>query len=297
MLVFACPGQGSQTEGFLKPWLESSKEFGQHLRRLSEAAGLDLVRLGTIADEAEIKATENAQPLIVGATIATYRTFFEGRAEGALGHSVGEFAAAAIAGVISDEDAMKLVSIRGKAMAKASAAAETTMAAILGGDSAEVEKAVADAGLYAANFNGASQLVAAGSREAMTGLIANPPERTRVIELKVAGAFHTPFMVDAVAELNAATESISIQDPAIAIWTNFDGRLIKSGKEFVSEMVQQTARPVRWDMCMARLSEQGATVVELPPAGALAGLIKRGAQGVSALALKTEQDIAKVEEL
>jgi len=297
MLVFACPGQGSQSEAFMKPWIERSQEFASQVERLGESAGVDLLRLGTSASEDEIKATENAQPLIVGATIATYRAFFDGMAEGVVGHSVGEFAAAAIAGIISDSEAMRLVSIRGQAMAAAAAEVETSMAAVLGGDPDLVLDAISDAGLHAANYNGAGQLVAAGKAEAISQLIANPPEKARVIQLKVAGAFHTPYMASAVDKLSAASSQVGISDPRINIWTNHDGRLVESGDDFVAEMVQQTARPVRWDLCMNALSDEGAHVVELPPAGALAGLLKRGAPGAVALALKSPDDIAKVEEI
>lgn len=297
MLVFACPGQGSQTSGFLSPWLEHSPNLESRLRKLSEACGKDLVWLGTEADEETIRQTDNAQPLIVGSAIAIYRELFDGQAEGVLGHSVGEFAAAAIAGVISDEDAIRLVSLRAGAMAKAAKLKQTTMSAVLGGDADQVLQAIEAAGLYAANHNGAGQIVAAGLRKDIESFAQNPPERARVIELKVAGAFHTPHMSSAVAELAEAASNIEVQDPTIALWTNFNGERVLSGKEFLNHMVEQTAREVRWDKCMVHLQNEAAKVVELPPAGALSGLIKRGCEGVGALALKSPVDLAKVSEL
>ena len=297
MLVFAAPGQGSQSEGFLRPWLEAAPQLADQLERLSKACGRDLVDLGTSASEEQIRQTDNAQRLIVGSAIAIYRQFFDGKAEAMVGHSVGEFAAAALAGIISDEDAMRLVAARADAMARAAAKEPTTMAAVLGGDAEAVLDVISAHGLFAANYNGAGQIVAAGSREKMANLVANPPEKSRVIELKVAGAFHTPFMEEAVAELSELATSLTVADPKIPIWTNFDGTMVESGAVYLEHMVQQTARPVRWDLCMEQLNHGAATVIELPPAGALAGLIKRGAPAASALALKTPVDTAKVDEL
>ena len=297
MLVFAAPGQGSQSQGFLAPWIEASPGLAKRLTALSDACDRDLIQLGTVADEDTIRQTDNAQRLIVGSALAIYREFFKGKAEAVVGHSVGEFAAAAIAGIISDEDAMRLVSVRADAMAKAAALQATTMAAILGGEPSEVEAKISASGLYSANFNGAGQVVAAGSKENLAKLVANPPEKARVIELKVAGAFHTPYMAQAVEELVGASAGVVASDPEIPIWTNFDGSRVDSGSTFLEHMIAQTARPVRWDLCMEQLSKEGAKVAELPPAGALTGLIKRGAPGASALALKNLEDIAKVDSL
>ena len=133
--------------------------------------------------------------LIVGSALAVYRTVFESKKiDGVLGHSVGEYAAAAIAGVIGDNDAMQLVARRADAMAEAAAKTPTSMAAVLGGEEADVLTALRQLELEPANFNGSGQIVAAGAKAAIQRLVANPPEKARVIELKVAGAFHTSFM-------------------------------------------------------------------------------------------------------
>ena len=297
MLVFASPGQGSQSEGFLTPWLEAYPSLQLRLQDYSQAAGRDLVELGTKADEATIRDTANAQRLIVGASLAIYRECFEGRAQGVVGHSVGEFAAAAIAGILSDFDAMRLVGVRADAMAAAAKQADTSMAAVIGGEESHVLSRLDQAGLFAANYNGAGQIVAAGEKSKLSDLIANPPEHSRVIELKVAGAFHTPYMSSAVEALRQAAAATSVADPQIPIWTNRDGTLIRSGAVFVNLLVEQTANSVRWDQCMNELQNQEAKVVELPPAGALSGLLKRGAPAVSAVALKSPSDLLKVDEL
>lgn len=295
MLIIACPGQGSQTPGFLLPWLEAYPQLEATLTSLGEACGADLVRLGTTAEEEEIKDTANAQRLIVGSALAVYRTVFESKkVDGVLGHSVGEYAAAAIAGVIGDNDAMQLVARRADAMAEAAAKTPTSMAAVLGGEEADVLKAIGQLELEPANFNGSGQIVAAGAKAAIERLVESPPEKARVIELKVAGAFHTSFMESAKKPVAEVAEGFSAKDPAIKLWSNVDGAQVQDGTAFLSSLVSQIASPVRWDKCMASLSGLSATVVELPPAGALAGLTKRGVLDATAIALKTPADVEKV---
>lgn len=295
MLIFACPGQGSQTKGFLTSWMEHLPSLEERLKQYSEYCGRDLVQLGTTAEEETIRETANAQRLIVGASLAIYReAFADQKLDGALGHSVGEIAAAAIAGVISDQQALQLVGVRADAMAKAAALTPTSMAAVIGGDEQAVLTAIADCGLQPANFNGAGQIVAAGGKDEISKLIASPPEKARVIELKVAGAFHTSFMQSAVESVAEFASGIRAQNPTCKLWSNSAGQLVTSGAEFLNLLVDQIARPVRWDLCMASINQDGNTVAELPPAGALSGLLKRGADKVHAVAIKELQDIEKV---
>jgi [acyl-carrier-protein] S-malonyltransferase len=295
MLITACPGQGSQAPGFLGQWLKEVDGFQSQLEKLSAVCGLDLVNLGTTADEAQIKDTAIAQPLIVAASIAAYRALFQSvEIDGVLGHSVGEFAAAAIAGVITDELALKLVTIRGQAMAKAAAEQSTGMAAILGGEIDEVVSAANDLGLEVANFNGAGQLVAAGTKKQIAALMALPPAKTRVIELKVAGAFHTQYMESARSELARAVQGVAVSDPEITLWSNVNGQICTSGKQFVDSLVNQISAPVRWDLCMENLPTEKFDFVELPPAGALTGLVKRAVPNANPIALKAPTDFEKV---
>jgi [acyl-carrier-protein] S-malonyltransferase len=295
MQIIACPGQGSQAAGFLDTWLSEVEGFRAVMEKLSLASDLDLVGLGTTADDAKIKDTAIAQPLIVASSIATYRTLFrDSPVAGVLGHSVGEFAAAAIAGVISDEEAIRLVAIRSRAMAKAAAEHPTSMAAILGGDPTEVMLAVGALGLEIANHNGAGQLVAAGDQSKIAALIASPPAKTRVIVLKVAGAFHTSYMDSARLELAEAVAQIAVTDPIMKLWRNVDGQLCDSGQIFIDSLVSQVTAPVRWDLCMANLPEEQLDFVELPPAGALTGLVKRAVPNANPIALKVPTDFEKV---
>lgn len=296
MLALVAPGQGAQTPGFLEPWLDLPS-FATRIGEFSEACGLDLVQLGTKGDAEAIKDTAVAQPLLVGAGLAALGELLGGRditAFGvACGHSVGEFTAAAAAGVLTHRDAMSLVAERGRAMAAASALTPTGMTAVLGGDRDEVLAAIAAAGLTAANDNGSGQVVAAGTMAQLEAFAAAPPARARLIPLSVAGAFHTAHMAPAVERLAAAAAGITPGDPAITLLTNADGSAVATGADFLSRLVNQVSNPVRWDLCSEGMLSLGVTgLVELLPGGTLTGLAKRGMRGVTGVALKTPDDLA-----
>jgi [acyl-carrier-protein] S-malonyltransferase len=297
MLVIAAPGQGAQTPGFLTPWLDLPG-FADRLAAWSDLAGCDLIRYGTRAGKDEITDTAVAQPLLVAAALAAAEALEVGAAGGltqagrqagmAAGHSVGELAAGAIAGVISAEDAMRLVGVRGRAMAKAAAAEATGMTAVLGGAQDEVLAALDAAGLTPANVNGAGQIVAAGTMTQLAKLADDPPAGARLRPLPVAGAFHTAHMAPAVAALREAAAGVTVTDPAIVLLSNADGRAVTSGQDWLDRIVIQVSAPVRWDECMRSMSSLGVSaLIELPPAGTLTGLARRTLPGVALAALKT----------
>lgn len=294
MLVVVCPGQGSQTQGFLSPWLELPS-FRERIGAFSEASGVDLIKHGTTSDADTIRDTSVAQPLIVAASIATAAEIANDF-EAVAGHSVGEVAAAALANILSPTDAMKLVKKRGDAMAAAAQLHHTSMAAVLGGDEAVVLQRLSELNLTPANFNGAGQIVAAGSADAIEQLVAEGPAGSRVIQLQVAGAFHTSFMEPAVSELSEFVSHLEVRDPSARIWTNRDGSEIKSGQEFLNLIVGQVANSVRWDLCMQSL-QSATALIEVSPAGTLAGLAKRALPGVEILALKTPDQLDAAREL
>lgn len=300
MLVIVCPGQGSQTPGFFAPWLEIPA-FKESIELASTASGLDLTTFGTISDAETIRDTAIAQPLIVSASLASFAALQTAGLEkvGAVaGHSVGELAAAAIAGVFDTATAMQLVTKRGSEMADAAAVSKSSMAAVLGGDRDEVVAHLVSLGLTPANYNGSGQIVAAGSIDAIAKLSETPLTGTRVIPLQVAGAFHTNFMEPAVAELANFAAVIETADPSLLLWTNRDGTTVSSGDEYLKLLVNQVSNPVRWDLCMDAMVAAGVTaLIELSPAGTLAGLAKRGMPGVETLALKTPDQLDAALEL
>jgi len=296
VIVIVAPGQGSQTPGFLAPWLELPGA-SEHLQAISDGVGIDLAAHGTTSDSDTIRDTRVAQPLIVAAGLLTLAALFEGgrrdKVGGIAGHSVGEVTAAAGAGILSETDAVSFVRERGRAMADAAALEPTGMSAVIGGDETALLERLAELGLQAANFNGGGQIVVAGALPALDALAENPVAGTRVIPLQVAGAFHTRYMQPAVAGLEFFAAGLEKHDPTLPIWTNRDGAQIKSGDHFVELMVGQVSSPVRWDLTMASLAAAGVTgIVELAPAGALVGLAKRGLKGVPSVAVKTPDDLA-----
>jgi len=299
VLVIVCPGQGSQTPGFLAPWLELPG-FRDRMLWLSTVAGIDLIKHGTESDAETIKDTAIAQPLIVGAGLISLLALFEHPADGfrlvagGAGHSVGEITAASAAGVITAEQAMVFVRERGRLMAEAAAVTATGMSAVLGGDPDDVARVLLKHGLTAANNNGGGQVVAAGTLEQLAALKADPPAKTRVIPLSVAGAFHTEHMAPAVTELAAMARAISTHDARLRLVSNRDGTVVHSGREFLERMVSQVSNPVRWDLCMETFKDFGVTgLIEIPPAGALANLAKRGLPGVEVLALKSPDQLSE----
>jgi [acyl-carrier-protein] S-malonyltransferase len=289
VLIFTAPGQGAQTPGFLSPWLELPG-LAEQLGTWSELAGRDLIRLGTTGSAEEITDTSVAQPLLVAAALAVAALI--GEPDATAGHSVGELAAGAIAGVLSAEDAIKLTRVRGEAMAASCNAVPTGMTAVLGGDEATVLAAVADAGLTPANMNTAGQVVAGGTLEQLAEFAANPPAGARLRPLRVAGAFHTSHMAPAVEALAAAAAGTAVKDPAITLLSNRDGAVVTSGTDWVERIVSQVAYPVRWDKCMATMAALGVSAfIELLPGGTLAGMAKRALPGTEILAIKSPDQL------
>ncbi len=297
VLVIVAPGQGSQTPGFLKPWLEDPG-FAARLDWMSTVTGLDLEHYGTEADADTIRDTRIAQPLLVASGMVAALSVFPHPADifpklGAVaGHSVGELTVAGGVRAISGEQAMVLVRERGKAMADAAAVTATSMTAVLGGDREEVLAKLAEHGLTPANDNGPGQIVAAGTVEQLAALADDPPAKARLIPLSVAGAFHTQHMAPAVARMEHLARAVSTHDPRTLVISNADGRAIHDGRDVLDRIVGQVARPVRWDLVMQTMLDLGVTgILEMPPAGTLTGIAKRAMKGVETFALKTPDQI------
>jgi [acyl-carrier-protein] S-malonyltransferase len=303
MLVIAAPGQGAQTPGFLSTWLDLPG-FAGRLAAWSDLAGQDLIASGTTASAEQIRDTALAQPLLVAAAIAAAETLFGGLEQArahsiaVAGHSVGELAAGVIAGVLSPEDAMRLVRVRGEAMARAAAEQPTGMTAVLGGDEAGVLDSIEAHGLTPANINGVGQVVAAGTLDQLAAFAADPPAGARLRPLQVAGAFHTEHMAPAVAALREAAAHVAVSDPAVPLLSNRDGGTVSSGVDWLERIVTQVSAPVRWNLCMQSMIGLGASAfLELPPAGTLAGLARRALPGMALAAVKTPDDLATAKSL
>ncbi|BBX02010.1 ACP S-malonyltransferase [Mycolicibacterium moriokaense] len=302
MLALLAPGQGSQTPGMLAPWLELSGA-ADRLATWSQISGLDLARLGTTATAEEITDTAVTQPLVVAATLLAHeelkrRGDLDGKDILVAGHSVGEIAAYAIAGVISADDAVKLAATRGAEMAKACALEPTGMSAVLGGDEAEVLARLEALDLIPANRNAAGQIVAAGAVAALEKLAEDPPAKARVRQLATAGAFHTHYMATAAEGYAAAAEAVTTAEPTATLLSNADGQPVASAADAMAKLVNQMTKPVRWDLCTETMRQRNVSaIVEFPPAGTLAGIAKRELRGVPTRAVKSPADLDGLAEL
>ncbi|MGH3687525.1 MAG: ACP S-malonyltransferase [Pseudonocardiaceae bacterium] len=301
MIALLAPGQGAQTSGMLAPWLELT-DAPDRIAAWSATTGLDLQRLGTTADAEEIKDTAVTQPLVVALSLLAAeelarRVDLPADAPVA-GHSVGELTAAAVAGVLTADESVAFAAIRGQEMAAACAVEQTGMSAVLGGDPDEVAAVLSRLGLDVANHNGAGQIIAAGRLDALATLAQHPPAQARVRPLHVAGAFHTRFMAPAKRALAQYATQLTTKDPMRPLLTNADGEVVTDGAAMLQRLITQVVTPVRWDCCMATLRALTVTAtVELPPAGALSGMVKRDLKGTVRLALKTPEDLDKVADL
>jgi [acyl-carrier-protein] S-malonyltransferase len=310
VLAVLAPGQGAQKPGMLTDWLDlpGAEAFFRWAGAIADA---DLLTLGTTGDAEAIKDTAVTQPLVVAMSLFVARELGGLPAPGVqlsppdrnvvvTGHSVGELTAAALAGVLSVEAAIALTAVRGRAMAAACAQTPTGMSAVLGGDPDEVLAAIEKHDLSPANMNGAGQIVAAGPLDGLAALKADPPAKARIVPLSVAGAFHTQYMASARAELEGLIGGLRPDDPGRLLLSNGDGAAVDSGAEALSRLVSQVTSPVRFDSCLATMRELGVTAaVELPPAGALAGLAKREWKGsdIEILAISSPADLDRAREL
>jgi [acyl-carrier-protein] S-malonyltransferase len=294
----------------LTDWLDlpGAESFFRWAGAIADA---DLLTLGTTGDAEAIKDTAVTQPLVVAMSLFVARELgglpgpvphspHAGRDVVIAGHSVGELTAAALAGVLSVEAAIALTAVRGRAMAAACAQTPTGMSAVLGGDPDEVLAAIGRHGLTPANMNGGGQVVAAGALDGLAALKEDPPAKARIMPLSVAGAFHTEYMAPARAELEGLVGGLRPAEPSRLLLSNADGHAVDSGAEALSRLVSQVTSPVRFDACLATMRELGVTaVLELPPAGALAGLAKREwkGSGIEILAVTGPADLDRAREL
>jgi len=299
VIAILAPGQGAQKPGMLAAWLERPGAR-ERLQAFSDAAGVDLVHMGTEAGAEEIADTAVTQPLLVASALLAWDALAGQVSLPAdapvAGHSVGELAAAAVAGVLSPERAVALAAVRGREMAAACAVEPTTMAAVLGGDEEAVLAALAQHDLEPANRNGSGQIVAAGRTADVEALTAEPPEGARVRPLSVAGAFHTRFMEPAEKALGSWVaehrDELAPADPTQPLLSDADGAVVNRGDEYLDRLVAQVTLSVRWDACMATLADRGVTaVVELTPGGTLTGMVKRAIKGTTTVNLNGPEQL------
>ena len=267
------------------------------------ALGVALSRIMFEGPEAELTATQNAQPAILAHSAAVFAVVGEQvSGSAAAGHSLGEYSAYVTAAALAAPDAAKLVRRRGELMQKAGEERPGTMAAVLGLATAQVEAACAEASqqasvAVAANINAPDQTVISGDPDAVTraGEACKKRGAKRVIPLKVSGAFHSPLMGPAKNHLQLALERAEFQDPAIPVIANATAEVVKDASRARRLLADQLTAPVRWVECMehaARLFE-GARFIEIGPGQVLAGLLKRVVPGANVVSLGTADEVTK----
>ena len=258
MIVFTYPGQGSQFSGMGSSWLNHPS--WELIEEASDATHVDLAELLINADEESLRETQNAQlsTFVLSMLILDAVERLGLDSTGHAGHSLGEYSALTASGALDFFDAVKLVNIRGNAMKSAIEENPGTMSAVLGLSDSDVEELCAeiDGEVWVANYNSPGQLVIAGGDSAIEEAsdLARKMGAKKVARLSVAGAFHTPLMSSARAELSEAIENTDIRSPSGVVVANVDGMAHENPETWRALMSAQLCSPVRWTQTIETLS-------------------------------------------
>ena len=302
-LAFVFPGQGSQAVGMLAELGAAFPEVRKTFDEASEGAGFDLWALSQDGPEAELGKTENTQPALLAASVATWRTWLaQGGAVPAqvAGHSLGEYSALVCAGALPLREAAALVAERGRLMQAAVPAGVGSMAAVLGAEDELIQQVCKEVSgeevVTPANYNSPGQLVIAGHAGAVDRAAQRLGELgvRKVIKLQVSVPSHTPLMRDAAQQLAARMAELPWQVPTIPVLQNADAKA-HVGIEFIrAALERQLYMPVLWTDTVQSLVRNGAAkIFECGPGKVLAGLCKRIDKAIDARALGTPAGMAQ----
>jgi [acyl-carrier-protein] S-malonyltransferase len=273
---------------------------------VDEAVGEPLSRVIFDGPEEQLTLTENAQPAILGVSIAAYRLLVSRGIAPAwvAGHSLGEYSANVAAGTFGFTDALRIVRRRGRYMQEAVPVGTGAMAAILGLDAEQVVQACADAAqgdvVSAANMNGAGQVVIAGSRDAVAraGERARALGARRVLPLPVSAPFHCALMKPAEERLAPELRALDVKNPRVPIVANVDAEPKRDAASAIEALVRQVASPVRWEAVVRRLASEGVTTyVEVGPGAVLSGLVRKIQRDATVVSVGVPEDLAAVDSL
>lgn len=287
MKAFVFPGQGAQFVGMGKDLYENNAVAHEMFEKANEVLGFRITDLMFAGTDEDLRQTKVTQPAIFLHSVILAKTLGEEFApEMVAGHSLGEFSALVAAGALSFEDGLRLVSARAKAMQKACEMKPSTMAAVLALPDDKVEEICAgiDGIVVCANYNCPGQIVISGEESAIDvaceQLLAAGAKRA--LKLKVGGAFHSPCMEPARAELAEAIEKTQFNNPVCPIYQNVDAKPHTDASEIKANLVAQLTAPVRWTQSVQNMVADGATeFVELGPGKVLQGLVSKIASGVA----------------
>jgi [acyl-carrier-protein] S-malonyltransferase len=300
-IAFCFPGQGSLEPGMGRDFAEAFPVSREVYRLGSEATGLDLERICFESSIEDLVDTEVQQPALVATSLAILAALREQGIEPdvVVGHSVGEFAALAAAGVLETGEAIGLVRERGLAMAEAARQRPGTMAAILGLEDEEVEKLCRRiVGVWPANYNCPGQIVVSGEREAVEECCAEAESlgARRAIQLKVSGAFHSPLVARAADRLRPAIERVKFAEPLSPFMSTVTAK-VEPAQRLAALLVDQLTAPVRFTQAATELVRSGAsTFVEVGPGNVLSGLVKRIDRGVKTISVNTVEGLERAQE-
>lgn len=281
MKAYVFPGQGAQFVGMGKDLYENSPMAKELFEKANDILGFRITDLMFAGTDEDLKQTRVTQPAIFLHSVILSKVLGDDfKPEKTAGHSLGEFSALVAAGAMSFEDGLKLVSQRALAMQKACEAEPSTMAAIVGLEDNIVEEVCAsiDDVVVAANYNCPGQLVISGSISGIDAACEQLTEKgaKRAIKLPVGGAFHSPLMEPARAELAQAIEATTILEPICAVYQNVTGTPFTDPAEIKKNLVAQLTAPVKWTQTVQNMLKDGCTsFTELGPGKVLQGLIKK----------------------
>ncbi len=281
MKAFVFPGQGAQFVGMGKDLYENSTEAKELFEKANEILGFRITDLMFEGTDEDLKQTKVTQPAIFLHSVLLAKTLGEDfKPEMVAGHSLGEFSALVAAGAMSFEDGLKLVSQRALAMQKACEAEPSTMAAIVGMEDAIVEEvcgSIEDV-VVAANYNCPGQLVISGTFAGIDKAceILTKKGAKRAIKLPVGGAFHSPLMEPARAELAAAIEATTFNAPVCPVYQNVSASPFTDPSQIKENLVAQLTAPVKWTQTVQNMISDGASsFTEVGPGKVLQGLVKK----------------------
>ncbi len=281
MKAYVFPGQGAQFSGMGQDLYNSSEEAKALFKKANEILGFKITQIMFAGTAEQLKETKVTQPAIFLHSVILAKSLGDSfKPDMAAGHSLGEFSALVSCGAMSFEDGLKLVAKRANAMQKACEAEPSTMAAVLGMEDAEVERicATVDGVVVPANYNCPGQLVISGSIEAVEKACEALKEAgaKRALVLPVGGAFHSPLMEPARAELEAAIKNTEINEPICPVYQNVVAKGVSTPSEIKENLIAQLTGAVKWTQIMNQMIADGANhFTEVGPGKVLQGLVKK----------------------